>query len=137
MRVAVIYIIGAVAVATFLGVAGPFLKYRQLSNEGVRTEGTVVRPDCLNHASLWYRFHVADREYTANDLYRGTGGCPALKANDPVQIYYLPNNPNVSMSGNPAAALSNELATISAAAVIIPALVIIGITWKLRRRRRA
>jgi hypothetical protein len=137
MRVAIIYMIGAVAVATILGVAGPFLKYRQLSNEGVRTEGTVVRPDCLNHATLSYRFHVADREYIASDLYRGVGECAALKADEPVQVYYLPSNPNVSMSGSPAAALSNELATISAAAVIMPGLVIIGITWKLRRRRRA
>jgi hypothetical protein len=54
-------------------------------------------------------------------------------------VRYLPRNPEVNMSGDPHAALGNEVASIALTSILMPACAIFGVSlrlknWKSRRQ---
>lgn len=128
------YVVGALALGIVLSNAGPFSKYQSLAEDGVHTTGGVIQADCGNHNTFRYRFVIAGHDYESS----GTAGiakdCRTLTAGDPVQIWYLPGNPSVNMSGEPQSALRNEIVSVAMASILLPALAVFGISWKLRRR---
>jgi hypothetical protein len=137
IRILLIYLFGAVAVAAFLGNAGLLLKYKSLAKEGVQTAGVVVRPDCDNHNTFRYRFNALGKDYEASGRDGVTTSCRTLLAGDKVDVRYLPRNPEVNMSGDPHAALSNEVISIALAAILMPAFAIFGVSLRLRNRKVA
>jgi hypothetical protein len=138
IRILLIYIVGAIAVAAFLGNAGPLLKYKSLAAEGVGTIGVVVRPDCGNHNTFRYRFNASEKDYESSGTAGVATNCHALLAGDQVKIWYLPRNPEVNMSGDPHSALGNEVLSIAMASILMPAFAIFGISlkWRSRKGRR-
>jgi hypothetical protein len=135
IRIILIYLFGAFAVAAFLGNAGPFLKYKSLERDGLQTTGVVVRPDCDNHNTFRYRFNALGKDYEASGTAGVSTNCRTLLAGDRVDVRYLPRDPDVNMSGDPRAALSNEVASIGLAAVLMPAFVIFVVSLRLRNRK--
>jgi hypothetical protein len=132
MRIAFTYIALAAAVAAFLSYVGPLSLYSTLHSQGVPVQGAVTRRDCENHNSFWYRFETSGGSIVGSGKDGAPKSCQALVPGDSVQVYYLPSDAKVNMSGNPAAALRNELTSIVAAAVILPAIAV----WSYIRRRR-
>ena len=132
MRTALLYIVLAAVVAAVLAYVGPLSLYRKLHSQGVPVQGAVTRPDCKNHNNFWYHFETGGGSFEGRGQDGAPKSCQALVRGDGVQIYYLPSDPKVNMSGNPGAALRNELTSIVAAAVILPAIAV----WSYIRRRR-
>ena len=132
MRIALIYIVLAAAVAAFLSYVGPLPLYRKLHAQGVPIQGVVTRRECENHNSFQYHFEANGSSFEARGREGVSKSCQALVPGDSVEAYYFPGDPKVNMSGNPAAALRNELTSIVSAAVILPAIAV----WSYIRRRR-
>ena len=80
----------------------------------------------------WYRFQALGQSYEARGQEGAEKRCESLTAGDHVQVYYLPSNPHLSMSGDPTSGLRNEIVSIAMAATLMPALSV----WSYVRRRR-
>jgi hypothetical protein len=82
-------------------------KLLSLANSGERTVGTVVELRCQDHGSFVYGFDVDGKRY------RGIGRdapflCGAAALGRSVDVYYLPANPQSSISGSPAESLRRQ-----------------------------
>jgi hypothetical protein len=100
----------------------------RLAFGGALTTGTVLSANCLggkNHhdVRLSYRFELDGASYTGSGL-SGTGnpGCGRIAAGDPVMLYYLPSEPQVSA---PRLEPMRQLLT----AMLGWALLVAAITW--------
>ncbi|MFO1458866.1 MAG: hypothetical protein U1G08_05610 [Verrucomicrobiota bacterium] len=77
---------------------------RHLTHTGVQTEGTVTGKEPHNHQGVRYAFAVGDLRITGIGG-AGRGGLPSLGQIDVgrvIPVTYLPDEPTVSVPGNPA-----------------------------------
>ena len=135
IRIMLIYLFSTIVVAAFLGNLGGIRKYTSLARESVLTTGVVVRQDCDNHNTFRYRFNALGKDYEASGRDGVAKNCRAVLAGDKVDVRYLPSNPEVNMSGDPHAAFSNEVISISLATIFMPAFAIFAVSLKLRYRK--
>jgi hypothetical protein len=109
--------------------------YWRMLNDGRVTRAVVLRTACDNHASVFYRFDVAGREYTGvgSAGYR-TPECRQLKPGAQIDVYYLPSDPDVSLPGEIRDRWDNELMFLFLVITVFPALIISAIWRHLRGR---
>src|SRR6059036_2399167 len=92
-----------VVIAILLGVLIGHLNiptYWRLLRFGQPDRAVVVRTNCGDHGSVFYRFEVEGREYRGlGNAGFGTPECDQLKTGDQIIIYYLPWSPEVNRPG--------------------------------------
>src|SRR5882724_3179871 len=70
--------------------------YWQLLQSGHSADAVVLRTNCANHGSVFYRFQAEGREYEDfGNAGFGTAVCDKLKPGDRILVYSLPSNPDV------------------------------------------
>jgi len=93
LRSTLLYVIIAFVLAVVLGHFNVPDHWRML-NDGQAARATVVRTNCDDHGSVFYRFDLAGREYTGvGNAGFGTPECGQLKPGDHIVVYYLPSDP--------------------------------------------
>jgi hypothetical protein len=132
MRAASIYVVSVLALWFALRWATHMSRYELLEAAGVRTTGTIVSTTCGEHASFKYEY-VANGQLFMRMGKHSEGGlsCAALTAGLRVPVAYLAESPQMSVAGDPAAALSEIRLFTTVASFIFPAIVL----W-LRHRVR-
>jgi hypothetical protein len=125
-----IYLPLAVLVACFFTYVGSSRYYYQLVREGQEVRGVVVAPTCGQHNSLNFEFVAAGRTWPASGH---SAHCSELRSGDPVTVWYLPDNPEVSSLDEPRDGLTNELETVGLAALVLPAFALLVISERKRR----
>jgi hypothetical protein len=131
MKWAVAYLVLAISIASVIATQGSYFKLQELASNGVETTGQVTETHCDNHQTFSFQFRIDDRPYSGIGMSGITQSCSESRAGDQVQVFYLPNTPAINVSGDPKAQLSNERLSIGAAALLIPAIVVLG--WRHRR----
>jgi len=127
-----LYVIVAFVLAVVLGHFN-VPDYWRMLNDGRATRATVVRTNCDDHGSVFYRFDLAGREYTGvGNAGFGTPECGQLKPGDHIVVYYLPSDPNVTLPGEIWHRWDNELIVLFLAVTIFPA-VIVSSFWRYLR----
>jgi hypothetical protein len=96
--------------------------FLRLLRHGERTNATVVKLDCGNHARALYGFTVGSAHYSNSDTMHA--GCDLLHPGDTIAIYYDVTDPTISRASEPKAALENELITIASVCIFVPPLII-------------
>jgi hypothetical protein len=114
-----------------------WVTYNRLASHGIEAQGTVTNTDCANHGVFSYRFSANGKVYEA----KGTTGygnpsCYVLNVGNSVIVYYLPENPAVSIPGNISPRLANETSTIFLAALISPLFAIFVLYFMLKIRKQ-
>jgi len=108
--------------------------YRKLSLHGVTTTGHVRRTTCSSHQTFLFGFLVRGRKISGSGgSGYGNSECAALKPGDAVSVTYLPEDPGRNLTGDVSDRLMNETVSIGAAALAMPALVVL----RLRHGARA
>jgi hypothetical protein len=131
-----LYVIVAFVLAVVLGHVNIPVYWRML-NDGRAVHATVLRTACDNHGSVFYRFEVADREYTGvGNAGFGTPECGQLKPGDQIVVYYLPSDPNVTRPGEIRERWDNELIFLFLAVTILPAVIGSSFWRSLRAGKR-
>ena len=108
-----------------------WLRFYQLANAGVATQGWVTAKEPQNHQNVHYAYSVGSQTY------HGIGHAGfrnpefgALKVGEQVIVFYLPMKPAVSCLGTPKDLLVNETISIGLAALLTPLFLI----WASTRR---
>ncbi len=82
---------------------------QELAAHGVLTVGRVTAAEPWNHGRLRYTYHVEGRTY--QDSGAGGDGNPDARhaaVGDPLRVYYLPTDPNVSTIQRPQRELMDQ-----------------------------
>lgn len=100
---------GVAIIGTLLYTHQDWRLYQQLDNEGLHAQGWVTDKDIVGGKNVNYAFRVGDKVYRGT----GTGGYtnpsfPELSPDDPVLVYYLPRDPQVSGLGDPALRVEDQ-----------------------------
>ena len=69
-----------------------------LKQRGMSTTGQVVALEPNNHQSVRYKYRVGETDYTG---VWGPWPLQRMHVGDPIQVTYLPDRPDVSVSGTP------------------------------------
>ena len=105
--------------------------YWQLLRFGRSAHAVVLRTNCDNHASVFYRFEVQGREYEdSGSAGYGNPDCRELKPGHRIMIYYVPSKPDLNIPGEIRERWNNELAFLALAVTIMPLIVLYGIFRK-------
>lgn len=76
--------------------------YRNLAKKAVKITGHVISKEPENHRFVRYSFDLDSRSYTGIGNAGGENHeFDQLRLNDPVVVYYDPDDPNNSFLGNP------------------------------------
>ena len=81
-----------------------------LSARGMQTTGVVTRTECEKHASYFVQIQVSSRQFEVADRDGARQFCNALRAGDATTIYYLPDDPSVTIGREPVRELWESLA---------------------------
>jgi hypothetical protein len=100
----------------------------KLLEHGERTKAEIVRTDCGQHDSAYYRFRIGADNYTSGS--QGVENCRALRPGDVIDVYYDVRDPANNSTNMPLNDLINELSAIGLACLVFPPLVF----FMLRRR---
>lgn len=95
----------------------------KLAMRGKPAEGVVVSKEAENHRAVTYAYRVEERQYISKMQGAAGMGNPPFEKLAPgtrLNIYYDPNDPNVSIAGEPQSHLTNELISVGLATVLIP-----------------
>lgn len=128
------YFVAAIVVAAFLVVTSGLLNQYRLANDAKLITGLVVQPQCDRHLSFIYQFVVNEVPYHGMAT---SGECNQIKSGDPVQIYYLAENPKISMGESPKNALTNNVMVILIGSLTVPLVLLLSFWIKLRKWRKA
>ena len=133
MRAASIYVVLVLAFWFALRWATHMSRYELLEAAGVRTEGTIVSTTCGEHASFKYQYFAKGQLFLRMGKHSEGGlSCASLTAGLMVPVTYLAQSPQMSVAGDPAAALSESRLFTTVASLIFPAVAL----W-VRHRARA
>jgi hypothetical protein len=137
LRTLLVYAVLASVLAVIVGHFS-IPRYWRMLHDGQAASAVVVRTECDNHGSVYYRLEVSGREYVGvGNAGFGTPECDHLKAGDRIAVYYLLSDPNVSLPGRIRDRWDNELIFVLLASTIFPALIISVVRRNLRRRAHA
>ena len=105
-----------------------------LANRGVKTTAAITLVELNNHNSVHYKFSVGRLSFTgAQQGYSDArNGFPGKL----IDIYYLPEDPHVSIADSPKPELANELAFVLSAGLLFPTLLVFGLFRQQRKRER-
>lgn len=78
-----------------------------LANSGVKTVGTVIDLRCQNHGSFVYGFEVNGKRHLGMSS-DAPFPCEAAAVGRSIDVYYLPDNPQSSISGSPSESLRRQ-----------------------------
>jgi len=114
----------------------PFVvKMYRLADHGVASCAILESTEPNNHETVHYSYEAHGKLYSGHQ--QGGAGHPAESLTSPFPsgcgqfvAYYLPENPSISLLGDPKAALRNEETFIAIAAFIFPFLALLG--WSYR-----
>ena len=128
-----LYLFLAAMVAITIGSLN-LMKYRRISNEGKQIVGTVTATDCQNHNLIRYSFEVGERQYAG--MGTAPGNCNDTAPGDPVEVWYVPDDPGINVVGSARARYVNELISVSLASLVIPGILtpLFMLTWFRRRK---
>jgi len=113
-----------------------WLGYRKLSSHGITTTAHVLRPTCGMHQTFSFEFVVKGRVISGSGRAGyGNPACEELKPGDVISVTYLPEDPGRNATGKVSDRLMNETATIGAAALAMPALVVLRLRQVARGKR--
>jgi hypothetical protein len=132
--IGILYLVLVVALAVTLG-SFNLARYYRLAQSGYVTTGTVTKTDC-DHGRVYYSFPADDKQYSGSARHPD---CGSVAADDPIDVSYLPEDPNVNTIGMHASAqLATEAIAVGAIAFLAPAILIavLAIVIKIRRRSR-
>lgn len=125
-RLLFIYLSLSLLVGAGVGLLSNLGVYYQLYLNGIETQGVVVKPTCEKHLEFIYSYELNGRHYEGVGQ-SGTGKyCKELRVGDPVQIFYLPTKPKISVSGNSKALFFNEMISVGLSAILFPLIVLLG-----------
>ena len=103
---------------------------------GIPTMGAVDTLTCLDHGTVSY--HYAFHDSVFSGLAQPETNCIGLHAGDQIVVWYLPEQPQISMLRNPAEALGSERSSVPNASFFITAigfmLAYFGLEHFLRRQ---
>jgi len=103
-------------------------RYIRIANNGIAAQAAVASTNCSNHGEFSYRFSIGPETYTGIGTASSIGvACQNLRAGDQVVVYYLPADPHLNQPDHPARGLTNELTAVLLAAVVIPAIFVLGL----------
>ena len=108
-------------------------RYERLRRAGVFTTGRVTGKSDAKLRQVYYAFDTARKMFT--DIGTGGYGNPEferLETGDPVLVYYLPDDPDVSCLGDPSDRVRDQHNTL--VWVLLPGLALAG--WALSRELR-
>jgi hypothetical protein len=71
-----------------------------LKEVGIKTQGTVIEKQCSNHHAIRYSFKVANQEHYGKGTLCTIEICHDANIGDPVVVYYLEKNPDISRCGS-------------------------------------
>ena len=126
-RALLVYICASLAILLFFATDLP--NEIRLMREGEVVAGKVVVTNCDQHQSFRYRFAIDGATYQGTSM---SSRCVDLSRGDEVLVHYLPVRPEVHMVGDPEPPLVNDAVTAGAAALVMPALLIL-IFWAKKR----
>ncbi len=106
----------------------------RLAHGAAATAGRITAIDRSNHNTVRYEFTVDGRRQ--NGAQQGYSQAGSAKIGESIRIYYLPNDPSVSLADQPSDELQNEIITVGLAAILFPALLVAGLRtrkWSTQR----
>ena len=104
--------------------------YWELLHLGRSADAVVLRTNCDNHASVFYKFEADGRQYEDfGSAGYGTPDCDEIKAGDPIVIHYLPSRPHINVPGDIKQRWANELAFLGLAVTVMPA-IFVYVVWR-------
>jgi hypothetical protein len=106
----------------------------RLYRHGALAVGQITGLEPSNHNMVYYSFVAQKATYRGSE--QGFSRAANAGVGDPVEIYYWPPNPNVSLPEDPSPKLWNEVLTVMAAGTVFPLLLIAGLGSKQRTRSR-
>lgn len=136
MKWFIAYVALATSIAIGLVSAGPYSKYHELSSRGVETSGSIIETSCANHQTFSFRFEALGKSYSRSGASGMAKPCSELTIGDQVQVFYLPSDPTLNISGNPKYLLRNEHVSIGLVALLGPAFISGVLAWRNRRNAR-
>jgi len=101
-------------------------RYNRLARHGQIATARVSRLDCDNHATFLYEFSLDEQSYTGRGRASSVGlSGERLRPGDQVVVHFLPSDPIVSEAGDVRRDLASEIASVLAAATLVPALFVL------------
>jgi hypothetical protein len=129
MRYVAIWIVLMLAFLIGLGNVN-WIGLHRLTIRGVSGDGVVTELTPENHDRVYYTYQVAGNTFDG----RGQSWPPnrsSLSVGDSVVIWYDPEQPKISVLGNPRPMLRNETISILLVTLFCPALIVITLKWRL------
>ena len=132
---AAIWIAMALVVGGLTGSAN-LIRYRAMASDGIMSTGLVLSLEPTNHQTVRYSYRVGDTTYKGfSNVGFGNRSFESLRVGDSVTVYYRASDPAVSLLGDPAARLSNEIESVTGATLLLPTM-LVGMIVVRRRSRR-
>jgi hypothetical protein len=132
---AIVWVVLAVGVAVLLGSLN-LRDYMALARHGVATRGTVLKLEPEVHQTVRYSYRVDGVIHEGKGTVgRGNPCFCDLTAGDRILVYYDAGDPRISVMGEPAPRLENELISVGAAALLFPSFLVLAMAFKRVSRR--
>jgi hypothetical protein len=128
------YLIVSISIAIFLVAETGLWNQFELANHGSLVKGSVVKPQCDRHLSFIYQFVLDDVTYRGEST---SDECRQIKSGDPVLVYYLAENPKISIATDPNVALANNSVAILIASLTAPLVLLLIFWYKLRASKKS
>jgi hypothetical protein len=109
--------------------------YYRLSRNSIPVDGVAIGPK--PHGQISYSYQVKSKTYQAVGL-PANDAQPLNKifADGKVTVHYLPYAPEVSCLGGPEELFSIEIVPVLIGSFLFPALILIRLAFRVRRKRR-
>jgi hypothetical protein len=127
-----LYLVLVTTVAIGIGSIN-LLNYRRLANEGTQIVGAITTTECQNHNLVRYSFEVGGQQYEG--MGGSPGNCGEFAPGDPVEVWYVPDDPNINLVGSARGRYRNELISVSMASIIVPGVLTLVLMVRWSRRR--
>lgn len=80
-----------------------------LSQNSVKTIGTISKTYCEHHQEFEYKFQINGKWFNGIGRAGVDPTCEALRLGDSLDVFYIPDKPNININEEPRAAFQNEL----------------------------
>ena len=124
-----IYICFAILIAFLTGT-----EHYRLAKSGVNTKGTITATEPENHRTVRYSYVIGQTNYVGGESVGG--GFEQLKIGDPVEVFYVPDEPNISCICDPVAEWSEDKFSTALAPLMFSTFIVIVIASLIRAEKR-